>query len=297
VTTRLVLRLPDRADATLAGIAVRAVPAVMPPGRALLAPDGTEVQLAHAGSEPTRAALIAAVHACAARSTRTPTALRLRSLPTMLDLSELPAPGETTPFAVSAPRCRPIGLPLTRPTRLLVAGPARSGRSTTLDTLLHQAVRAGQPISVIAPARSPVRAAAVRLGVPVVDPADEPSVVERLGGILLVDDSDDFAGSGLDDALVQRARQATPAMVVSARIEDAARAYRGLAVEIRRSRCALLLQPGPLDGELVGVRLRPGMCGGPPGRGVLVGDPAWDDGCAGAPARVQVATAGQPICG
>ena len=52
---------------------------------------------------------------------------------------------------------------------------------------------------------------------------------------------------------------------------------------------ALLLQPGPLDGELVGARLRPGCTGGPPGRGLLLGDPAWAEECAAGPVRVQVA--------
>jgi DNA segregation ATPase FtsK/SpoIIIE, S-DNA-T family len=107
--------------------------------------------------------------------------------------------------------------------------------------------------------------------------------------VLLVDDSEELADSALDDALAQRARHGSSALVVAARIEDVARAYRGLVAEIRRTRCVLLLQPGPLDGELVGTRLQPGFSGGPPGRGVLFGDPRWGPEYAAGPVRVQVA--------
>ena len=54
--------------------------------------------------------------------------------------------------------------------------------------------------------------------------------------------------------------------------------------------CGLLLRPGPVDGEILGVRLPRRAASGPPGRGVLVGDPAWgpafDDGD---PVPIQVA--------
>jgi DNA segregation ATPase FtsK/SpoIIIE, S-DNA-T family len=115
-------------------------------------------------------------------------------------------------------------------------------------------------------------------------------VMDGLAGTLLVDDSLELA-DGLDEALALRARQGPGAMVVAARIEDAARAYRGLAAELRRNRCALLLRPEALDGEAVGIRLPPRFSGGPPGRGVLIGDPAWGDECAAGPVRVQVARA------
>ncbi len=55
VATRFVLRLPDRADYSMAGIAPRAVPRDFPPGRGLRVADGAEVQLAYAGTAPSRA--------------------------------------------------------------------------------------------------------------------------------------------------------------------------------------------------------------------------------------------------
>jgi S-DNA-T family DNA segregation ATPase FtsK/SpoIIIE len=292
VTTRLLLRLPDRSDHTLAGIPLAAVPRELPPGRALIAPDGIEVQLAHAGSQPTRASAAEHAHACAARWRQAPTAMRLRPLPLVIDLADLPAPGDVAPFAVAAPYGRPIGVPLAQAARLLVAGPARSGRTATLTSLLHQAVRTGQPVNVLASARSALSSAASSLGVHTLRPDDDPSVLDGVHGVLLVDDSERLSDTALDDALVGWARHAAPcALVVAARTEDVARAYRGITAEVRRSRCALLLQPGPLDAELIGTRLGPGSLGGPPGRGVLLGDPAWGNDCAAGPVRVQVARA------
>ena len=83
-----------------------------------------------------------------------------------------------------------VELPLSAPVRLLVVGPARSGRSTTLTTVLHQAVRAGHAVSVVAPARSSLRAAARRLGARGVDPSGDASVVDEFDGVVLVDDSE-----------------------------------------------------------------------------------------------------------
>jgi S-DNA-T family DNA segregation ATPase FtsK/SpoIIIE len=46
VSAKYVLRLDDRADYALAGISPRDVPTTMPPGRALRAGQGIEVQVA-----------------------------------------------------------------------------------------------------------------------------------------------------------------------------------------------------------------------------------------------------------
>ena len=46
---RFLLRLPDRGDYGMAGVAARDVPAVLPPGRGIRANGGAEIQFAHAG--------------------------------------------------------------------------------------------------------------------------------------------------------------------------------------------------------------------------------------------------------
>jgi S-DNA-T family DNA segregation ATPase FtsK/SpoIIIE len=78
--------------------------------------------------------------------------------------------------------------------------------------------------------------------------------------------------------------------VVAGRADDLATTYRGVAADVRRSHCGILLRPGPVDGELLGVRLPRRPSSGPPGRGIAIGDPAWaamfDDG---EPVPIQVA--------
>ena len=64
-------------------------------------------------------------------------------------------------------------------------------------------------------------------------------------------------------------------MVVAGRASELATSYRGAGVEMRRWQCGILLCPGPLDGELVGVRLPRRAAALTPGRGFVVGEPGW----------------------
>jgi S-DNA-T family DNA segregation ATPase FtsK/SpoIIIE len=77
---------------------------------------------------------------------------------------------------------------------------------------------------------------------------------------------------------------------VAGRAEDLATTYRGVAAEARRHRYGVLLRPGPLDGELFGVRLPRIGGAGPPGRGVAIADASWGPQFAdGDPVPIQVA--------
>jgi S-DNA-T family DNA segregation ATPase FtsK/SpoIIIE len=111
--------------------------------------------------------------------------------------------------------------------------------------------------------------------------------------LVLVDDSEAFADTAVGERLTSWTRNADGALatVVSGRPDDVATSYRGLAYEVRRSHCGILLRPGPVDGELLGVRLPRRPSTGPPGRGVVVGEPGWgpmfEDG---EPLAIQVAT-------
>ena len=182
--------------------------------------------------------------------------------------------------------------PLGRALRWLVAGPARSGRTTTLLTLLSEACRLGVPVLVAAPGRSALLARATECNVPALDPTTlVPGEPPEAPTLVLVDDCESIAGSPLDDMLTRWARDSsTLSFVVTGRSDELAAAYRGLAAEMRRARSGLLLRPGPLDGDLFDVRL-PRRADGPPGRGVLVGEPGWssDPVDPAAPVAVQVA--------
>ncbi len=176
--------------------------------------------------------------------------------------------------------------------RLLVAGPPRSGRTTVLCSLAEQARDAGITVRVAAPARSALTATAQRLSIPVITPDTPEVALPVTRTLLLVDDSEAFADSPAGDRLTAwvRAGAASVAAVVAGRADDLATSFRGLATEVRRSRCGILLRPGPVDGELLGARLPRTPSSGPPGRGVAIGEPSWgplfDDG---EPVPIQVA--------
>jgi S-DNA-T family DNA segregation ATPase FtsK/SpoIIIE len=180
---------------------------------------------------------------------------------------------------------------------MLVAGPPRSGRSTALCALLRQADEAGIRTVVAAPARSPLADAARRLRLPVFGPDDtddaDPGPVPSTRTLLLVDDCEAFTDSRAGDRLTSwlRTSAAPLAAVVAGRAEELATSYRGVGAEVRRNQCGILLRPGPVDGELLGVRLPRRASAGPPGRGVAVGDPAWGPLFrSGEPVPVQLAT-------
>ena len=306
VATKFVLGLAERADYALAGIPARAVPMDIPPGRAIRTADASEVQVAFVGNDPSRAHQSRTVAAMAAHqpggAARGPGdgvgRIQLRSLPARITLDALPAtPGRFT-LGAGGDAAGAVSVDLfAGAARLLVAGPPRSGRSSTLRTLLVQAVRAGVAVVVAAPRRSPLVGAAEAHGIAVVAPdaeADTAASAAASAGqhrtLLLVDDSEAFLDTLVGDAMsaAVRAAPAGLAAVVAGDSDDLPLTYRGVAAEVRRSRCALVLQPGPGDGDLIGRRLPRRRGDAPAGRGVLIGDAAWGADFA-EPVPIQVA--------
>jgi S-DNA-T family DNA segregation ATPase FtsK/SpoIIIE len=302
VSRKYVLRLAERGDYALAGLTPRSVPEHMPPGRAVEAGTGTEVQLAYIGSAERRR-LIDQLR------TRWPLprdrrAITVRALPTRVMLADLEAEDDGFVLGVGGDGATPVTIDVFAGAgRLLVAGPTRSGRSTVLSCLRDQALRQGITVLVAAPPHSPLTrspgptnvitptdrrgAAAIPAGAQFPAASNGP----RSRTLLLIDDSEAFTdtavGSGLE-SLVQ-AQPAGLAVVAAGRAEELAVTYRGVGSLVRRSRCGLLLQPSAGDGELVGVRLPHTRAALPPGRGVLVGEPAWGLACADGPVPLQVA--------
>jgi S-DNA-T family DNA segregation ATPase FtsK/SpoIIIE len=296
---RVLLRLADRADYGLAGIGPRSVPTLLPPGRGVRAADGAEVQIAHAGAHPDSAEMRRSVSAAAQRWAASrrelgADAIRIRPLPSRVGLAELPTATGRLAIGVAGDHLDAMTLdPFAGATRLLIAGPPRSGRTTVLRSLAQQAHAAGIATLVAATSRSALTADAHRLAIPVLGPADhDVGPVPTTRTLLLVDDSEAFVDSDAGDRLTSwvRAGEAPLAVVVAGRADDLATSYRGIAAEVRRSQCGILLRPGPVDGELLGVRLPRRPSSGPPGRGIAVGDPSWgplfEDG---EPVPIQVA--------
>ena len=284
VARKFVLRLADRGDYALAGIPMSAVPESMPPGRALNAEDATEVQFGFLGTTADSGEQWRVVADVARRAALPDPAhgpIRVRALPTRIARSQL---GSVSPqwavLGVGGDSADTVAVDLfAGEARLLVAGPPRSGRSTALCLILEQSIGARTRITVAAPRRSSLAAMATELGVDVIWPDDRAVRVGPPDGqrvLLLVDDSEAFLDTPAGDALSELVETALPtqlAAVVAGRSDELAVTYRGVASEVRRSRTGLLLQPGPGDGELLGIRLQQRRGQAPiPGRGVLVLD-------------------------
>ena len=302
VATKYVLRLADRADYSLAGIPPRSVPELMPPGRAIRAADTAEIQLAFAGSKADRSAAVADLAArWGPRHPGAPEPIRVRPLPPRVSLQSVPAAPGRFRLGVGGDAAGPLTADVFRGTRrLLVAGPARSGRSTTLCTLLVEALAADVAVVVAAPGRSPLATEATRRGAVVIAPDDTAQHRPDAGRTLvLVDDSESFLDTAAGDWLATLARDACEgvAVVVAGRSDELPLTYRGVAAEVRRSRCTVLLQPGPADGELVGARLPRHRRHTVAGRGLLLGDPAWGSEFAAGLLPIQIAVPDADIAG
>jgi S-DNA-T family DNA segregation ATPase FtsK/SpoIIIE len=277
-STRLVLALADPGEYALAGIDARAVAANAPPGRGVRASDGVAFQIAAAppGVQGTRA--------------RPPAgSVHLRALPRRVDLTDLPRrPGLVT-LGVGGDDAGALAVdPGAGAGRLLVAGPPRSGRTTLLCTVAEQAPSTG--LVVAAPVRSPLVTGSVRADAVVLAPTDHDVDLPE-HGMLVVDDAEAFTDTRVGEALAEWVRADTGGRVavVAGRSDALALSFRGLVAEVRRARCGVLLQPGPVDGDLLGISVPRARAAPLAGRGLLVPDPAW--GLGGDPIPLQVAVA------
>jgi S-DNA-T family DNA segregation ATPase FtsK/SpoIIIE len=284
---RFVLPLNQREDYALAGIAPRDVPINPTAGRAVTK-NGHAAQIAYAGTRD-HVELLSNTTRHARREVNAFGRLVVRPLPQRVRLDELPTRSGVV-LGVGGDDAEPIEIDLFAGTRrLLIAGPARSGRSTLLRSIGLQAESHARVVAVASP-RSALAACSEQQGWEVLAPSDAKMPMwnddEQL--LLLIDDAERLVDSALGDHLTSLLREgpANVAAIVAGRTDELAITYRGLAAEIRRSRVAVLLQPSNLDGELVGASLPRQRPNPTPGRGVLVADPAWRDP---APIPIQIA--------
>lgn len=303
ISDRLLLRLADPADYGLAGIALRQVPATMPPGRAVVAQGAVAAQIALLAPDPAFPAQKAALLSIGAAATRR-------------DAQGLTGPSDRRPMMVAAlprqvthtdlyevsesdrgPLWAPLGLggddlsvqgaDLSEIAAFVIAGPPGSGRSTALLTLEHFLIERHASVAVVAGCRSPLR----RLGnidngrrtqVAPDDPAELASLAASAstrGGslVILIDDVEMLNETPMEQLLItllqKGARPDLPAnlgLVLTGSTSGMSSQFRGLAVEARRHRCGLLLgEVGPVEADLLGVRAPPND-EAPPGRGLLV---------------------------
>jgi S-DNA-T family DNA segregation ATPase FtsK/SpoIIIE len=292
VETRLVLRLADRSDFSLIGLPARAVPVDMPAGRGFFTDTLTEAQVCTISRDPAGPAQVAALAAIAAaarmRDQDVPRSLRPRRvdpLPDVVTTAEINAVWGVTSLATGSARVT-LGVGGDELTAIaidllefgpgfLIAGPPRSGRSTALATVAAGLRADGWRVVAVTPRDSVLRNYAhetfdaTQFGV-------DAAFDRGLGRLaVLVDDAEIVAESPAAvvlDRLMRTARDSGHLMVIAGTTEELSVGFRGFVVDVRRARTGLLLAPrGPLDGEVLGVRL-PRKTGEPVpvGRGQLI---------------------------
>jgi S-DNA-T family DNA segregation ATPase FtsK/SpoIIIE len=265
--TKYLLRLADAGDYGLAGLGRRAVPKRMPPGRALLGPDGIQAQFATAPTPP------AAAFAEPSRAHRGTDLIRLRPLPALVHLRDLPQGSADFMIGVGGDAAEPISLDLHAGSgRLLITGAPQSGRTTSLGLLLRQAIERHIPV-LLATSRSPgLERAASAHGVPHVRPNGSLPAIAS-GTLVLVDDGDAFLHTPPGDAIAALSAQCGNRVAVVAAVGsgDIAMGERGLVGEMRAGGRTLILHRSP-TGPVgpFGPLSRFGRTTAPPGRGVLV---------------------------
>ncbi|MGP3972141.1 FtsK/SpoIIIE domain-containing protein, partial [Streptomyces sp. 6N223] len=295
--TKLVLRLADINDYGSVGLRPKDVPGDMPSGRVLqTGGDGVlESQLALLAEDGAGQAQVAALqeigrraHAGAGGVHRP---MRVDALPTRISMAEalrldpafVPPSKLWAMLGVGGDELHPMGVDLEEfGPGFVIAGPPKSGRSTTLAGAARSLLRAGTPVIVLTPRRSPLRQLEGEEGVVGVLGADasKNDLTELLETVkdrqyaVLVDDAELLYDTPVDKPLeevVKTGLDGEHALIAAGSIDSLASQYRGFAASARKSRNGMLLRPrNPGEGEMFGVRLAANSGQGPVGNGILV---------------------------
>ncbi|MBO3748307.1 cell division protein FtsK [Streptosporangiaceae bacterium NEAU-GS5] len=302
---RLVLKLTDPVDYSYVGMKTKDVPEHLPPGRGFRAGTGLrETQVALLASDPSGTAQVAALHQIGrdakARYGSVPRHLRpfrVDALPPVIGLAESlalaedPIPDDAVVFGVGGDS---LGVRYFRAEEhgpaLVVAGPPRTGRSTTLCTMTTWLLGRAYEVVLITPRRSPLRDLADRPGVAgwftgESGPEEVRKALDACRGrrALVVDDLELLGNeSELAEWLTEyvgQSRDSANLVIAAGSVEDLDSMYRGPVVAMKKGRNGLLLRPSQTGhGDLLGVRLSRSVAtgAGPAGRGLLVIGGAWE---------------------
>ncbi|MFE9249978.1 FtsK/SpoIIIE domain-containing protein [Streptomyces sp. NPDC007088] len=295
------LRLADRSDFSMLGINARKVPEEIPPGRGFRNEYGTETQFALLGEDTSgqgqAAALSAIGEAATARDAAVPRALRpfrVDVLPSRIGFPQAwemrdPATDAAPLWALAGIGGDDImafgpdlgeGVPT-----FVVAGPAKSGRSTALLNLARSFLAKGVRLVVAAPRPSPLRALEGEEKVVAVFTGDDIESEDFDGAVesaspedpivVIVDDGEVLEDCDAERSLkrlVQRGNERGLALVLGGDEEEVCGGFSGWQVEAKKGRRGLLLSPQDSGaGDLIGIRTSRSMVGGPvtPGKGML----------------------------
>ncbi len=280
---RLVLRLSSDDEYANAGEPTGILSAKSPPGRAIV--DGQEVQIAVLGGSANgeRQSLAIGELAERLRAGGMAAAPRVGVLPDELrrDCFAAASTAEQLVFAMGDSDLSARVLTLARG-HVLVTGPPRSGKTTTLATIAQAAAAARLPVFHVhvrptalghAPFWGKV-ARGAQDGAQLLGrvAAAVPQLGKRV--VVVIDDLGELADTEADEALLELVRlgREHPVTIVAAVDNTAARRqYSGTIPEMRKDGVAVLLQPdSDNDGDIAGVVLPRRTRGAwPEGRGYL----------------------------
>jgi S-DNA-T family DNA segregation ATPase FtsK/SpoIIIE len=295
------LRLADRSDFSTLGIPARKVPEEIPPGRAFRNESGTETQFALLAEDTTGQGQAAAIgvigEAATARDASVPRSrrpFRVDSLPSRISFADAwemrdPEASRSRLWALAGIGGDEIvgfgpdladGVPT-----FVIAGPAKSGRSTVLMNFAQSYLSQGIRLVVAAPRQSPLRGLDGTEGVLKVftgDDIDEDDFEEVIDSAsleepiaVLVDDGEileDLDAESHMKRIVSRGAERGLALVIAGDEEDVCSGFSGWQVDAKKARRGILLSPQESSsGDLIGVRLSRSMVGGQvvPGKGML----------------------------
>ena len=294
IDERVCLNLADRNEYSIAGFDARKVPFPMGAGRAVRTPDTAELQVAVPGSGPSGTEQAAAVAELARHSDavtrpgRRP--FRVDTLPSEIDPATMAGHVESRPdsphwalLGIGGDELGAVGVDVCRAGGFVVAGPRRSGRSSTLVVMAESLLAGGCSVLAFCPRISPLRRLRGRRGVVDVIDGDDPpladtlEIVNAVQGplVVLVDDAVLLNSAPVAELLEHIAREGPDmghAMIVAGTPDELIRPMRGFVYSTCQSRTGLMICPeNHTQGELLGVRLARSMVfRGPVGRGIYV---------------------------
>lgn len=257
-TQRLAFHFADRSQYPALGIRLRQLP-VLGPGRAIdvmserVVQVVTEYSLVAFPPRPERAAIPVMPTVGA-------------SLASVASMNHRPW---RIPLGIGDQDLAEIGVELDEGDHLLVAGPARSGKTSTVALIATQAVTANPTLQMVAvtPRRSRLKDVAAFKYV-IEDPADVPELANALVNaeepvLVLVDDAE--LVDGFDGLL--KARNPHITLIAAIRSTESIRLYSHWTRRLRDSGQILLLQTD--NGDLAGMKLPKLPPSSQPGRGFL----------------------------
>ena len=279
---KIFLRMPDSSDLTaVARLGPHRAPHALGEGRAFTS-DGVEVQVAVLDGPVTGQGQAAALAAIGAAAASRDAAVPERRRPVHVDVlpadltyataAELGGPRRPALWAlvgVGGDDLEARGPDLGRTPAFLVAGPAKSGRSTVLITMARWLRDTNVPLVVVAPRASPLRELTGLRGLITSEllTRDELAPLLEPDGpmVLVLDDAElhkDAEAGELLKTYLRTAADRTRGFIVGGSTTDLADGYSGWLAEARLSRTGALLSPQRVaDGELIGVRLPRSLVG------------------------------------